>query len=125
TAAALAYGIGSPKEVIREKRKVGTRGVVAEQIVAVFDLGGGTFDVSILALRDGVFDVLATQGDTYLGGEDFDLAIVQHVTQHFMSQTGRDIRLDRELLQKLKTLARDAKHSLSATGTAAIHIPYV
>ncbi|MCC6952737.1 MAG: molecular chaperone DnaK [Deltaproteobacteria bacterium] len=125
TAAALAYGLSSGGENVYVKRKIGRRKIVAERVVAVFDLGGGTFDVSILALSDGVFEVLSTHGDTYLGGEDFDLEIVRYVIDQFRLQSGFDIGQNRDLLQKVKLLCRDAKHALTTNASAVIEIPYV
>ena len=86
TAAALAYGFGSK----------------TEQKIAVYDLGGGTFDISILELADGVFEVLATAGDTFLGGEDFDRRIVEHVLEQFEKEEGIDLRNDLMALQRLQ-----------------------
>src|SRR5688572_24726981 len=97
TAAALAYGLDQKKE---EK-------------VAVFDLGGGTFDVSILQLGDGVFEVLATNGDTHLGGEDFDLKIVNHFVDEFKKEAGIDVKDDKAAMQRLKEEAEKAKKELS------------
>ncbi len=109
TAAALAYGLDKGKE---EK-------------IAVFDLGGGTFDVSILQLGDGVFEVLATNGDTHLGGEDFDLKIVNHFVDEFKSEHGIDIKKDKAAMQRLKEEAEKAKKELSTTEVADINLPFL
>ncbi len=109
TAAALAYGL----EESETKR------------VAVFDLGGGTFDVSILEMGDGVFDVKSTNGNTYLGGEDFDQRIVDHLIQHFQDETGIDVRGDKMALQRLKEAAERAKHELSSTTQTEINLPFL
>ena len=98
TAAALAYGIAAD----------------ADQKIAVFDLGGGTFDVSILEITDGVFEVKSTNGDTFLGGEDFDNVLVDHLATRFQSDTGIDLRQDAMALQRLKEAAERAKHELSS-----------
>lgn len=109
TAAALAYGLDQKKE---EK-------------VAVFDLGGGTFDVSILQLGDGVFEVLATNGDTHLGGEDFDLKIVNHFVDEFKKEHGIDVKKDKAAMQRLKEEAEKAKKELSTTEVADINLPFL
>lgn len=109
TAAALAYGLDKAKE---EK-------------IAVFDLGGGTFDVSILQLGDGVFEVLATNGDTHLGGEDFDLRIVNHFVEEFKKESGIDVKDDKAAMQRLKEEAEKAKKELSTTETADINLPFL
>ena len=109
TAAALAYGLDKGKE---EK-------------VAVFDLGGGTFDVSILQLGDGVFEVLATNGDTHLGGEDFDLKIVNHFVDEFKKESGIDVKSDKAAMQRLKEEAEKAKKELSTTEVADINLPFL
>lgn len=122
TAAALAYGLTTSSENDR-RRVVGNREV--DRIVAVFDLGGGTFDVSILALRNGVFEVLSTHGDTYLGGEDFDLAILTYLLEEFRKETGQDLSGDKQMIQKLKFIAREAKHQLSFETRATISLPFL
>ncbi len=109
TAAALAYGLDKGKE---EK-------------VAVFDLGGGTFDVSILQLGDGVFEVLSTNGDTHLGGEDFDLKIVNHFVDEFKKESGIDVKSDKAAMQRLKEEAEKAKKELSTTEVADINLPFL
>ena len=109
TAAALAYGLDKGKE---EK-------------IAVFDLGGGTFDVSILQLGDGVFEVLSTNGDTHLGGEDFDLRIVNHFVEQFKKESGIDVREDKAAMQRLKEEAEKAKKELSTTEVADINLPFL
>ncbi|MGA3150495.1 MAG: molecular chaperone DnaK [Candidatus Saccharimonadales bacterium] len=109
TAAALAYGLDKGKE---EK-------------IAVFDLGGGTFDVSILQLGDGVFEVLSTNGDTHLGGEDFDMRIVNHFVEQFKKESGIDVKDDKAAMQRLKEEAEKAKKELSTTEVADINLPFL
>src|SRR5271157_441463 len=109
TAAALAYGLEK-----NEGRKI-----------AVYDLGGGTFDVSILEIGDGVFEVKATNGDTFLGGEDFDLRIVDFLADEFRKDQGIDLRTDRMALQRLKEAAEAAKIELSSTSQTEINLPYI
>ena len=110
TAAALAYGID-------KKGK--------EEKVAVFDLGGGTFDVSILHLGDGVFEVLSTNGDTHLGGEDFDMRIVNHFVDEFKKESGIDVKNDKAAMQRLKEEAEKAKKELSTAEVADINLPFL
>ena len=110
TAAALAYGTQSDQQS-------GT--------LAVYDLGGGTFDVSILELRGGVFEVRATSGDTYLGGEDFDRRIVDHLAVAFREAQGVDLRQDKIALQRLKEAAERAKHELSTSLDTEVNLPFV
>lgn len=128
TAAALAFGMNiiDGKDVLREtrKRNVKLQGK-ADRMIAVFDLGGGTFDISILELREGVFDVKATNGDTFLGGEDFDLAIVQYLLEEFQRLAGRDLRGEKGVLQRFKEAAQKAKHDLSNAGEVQIELPFV
>ena len=109
TAAALAYGL--------DKKKSGT--------IAVYDLGGGTFDVSILELGDGVFEVKSTNGDTSLGGEDFDNAIVDHLLSVFKSDTGIDLKSDKLALQRVRESAEKAKCELSSVVETEINIPFI
>ncbi|MGB4768525.1 MAG: molecular chaperone DnaK [Candidatus Saccharimonas sp.] len=109
TAAALAYGLEKGKE---------------EKIV-VFDLGGGTFDVSVLELGDGVFEVKSTNGDTHLGGEDFDNAIVNHFLDEFKKTDGIDLRKDNAAMQRLKDEAEKAKKELSTTTEYEVNIPFI
>src|SRR5262245_370349 len=109
TAAALAYGIGSK----------------AEEKIAVYDLGGGTFDISILELADGVVEVLATAGNTFLGGEDFDRRIVEHVLNEYEKEEGLDLRGDLMALQRLKDAAEKAKCDLSSLTTTEINLPFI
>ncbi|MCX6728310.1 MAG: molecular chaperone DnaK [Candidatus Saccharibacteria bacterium] len=109
TAAALAYGLDSKKE---------------EKIV-VFDLGGGTFDVSILELGDGVFEVKSTNGDTHLGGEDFDNRIVNHFLDVFKNNEGIDLKGDKAAMQRLKDEAEKAKKELSTTNETEINLPFL
>ncbi|MFL5303104.1 MAG: molecular chaperone DnaK, partial [Anaeromyxobacteraceae bacterium] len=112
TAAALAYGIDKQDQVKSEK-------------VAVYDLGGGTFDVTILELNQGVFEVKATNGDTFLGGEDFDQRIIDWLAARFQEQTGIDLRRDRMALQRLKEAAERAKHELSSAGETEVNLPFI
>ncbi|MDQ5932300.1 MAG: molecular chaperone DnaK [Candidatus Saccharimonadales bacterium] len=109
TAAALAYGLDSKKD---EK-------------IAVFDLGGGTFDVSILELGDGVFEVRSTNGDTHLGGEDFDNRIVNHFLEVFKNEEGVDLKSDKAAMQRLKDEAEKAKKELSSTSEYEINLPFI
>ncbi len=109
TAAALAYGLESKKD---EK-------------IAVFDLGGGTFDVSILELGDGVFEVKSTNGDTHLGGEDFDNRIVNHFIEEFKKESGVDLKGDNAAMQRLKDEAEKAKKELSSTNEYEINLPFI
>ncbi|MFZ2126131.1 MAG: molecular chaperone DnaK [Candidatus Microsaccharimonas sp.] len=109
TAAALAYGLESKKD---EK-------------IAVFDLGGGTFDVSILELGDGVFEVKSTNGDTHLGGEDFDNRIVNHFLDVFKNEQGIDLKSDKAAMQRLKDEAEKAKKELSTTNETEINLPFL
>lgn len=109
TAAALAYGLESKKD---------------EKIV-VFDLGGGTFDVSVLELGDGVFEVRSTNGDTHLGGEDFDNRIVDHFIDIFKKEEGIDLKSDNAALQRLKDEAEKAKKELSTTSTYEVNLPFI
>ena len=110
TAAALAYGIGREEDA---------------KTIVVYDLGGGTFDVSILELAQGVFEVKATSGDTYLGGEDFDQEIMNWMISEFQSETGIDLRSDRMALQRLKEAAERAKCELSVSEEAPINLPFI
>ncbi|MBU3950681.1 MAG: molecular chaperone DnaK, partial [Proteobacteria bacterium] len=109
TAAALAYGLDKNKE---------------EKIV-VFDLGGGTFDVSILEIGDGVFEVKSTNGDTHLGGEDFDFVIIDYLSDEFRREQGIDLRNDKMALQRLKEAAEKAKMELSASMETDVNLPFI
>ena len=109
TAAALAYGLDKKKE---------------EKIV-VYDLGGGTFDVSVLELGEGVFEVKSTNGDTHLGGDDFDLVIMNHLIDEFKKDQGIDLREDKAAVQRLKEAAEKAKIELSTTNESEINLPFI
>jgi molecular chaperone DnaK len=109
TAAALAYGL--------DKQKTGT--------IAVYDLGGGTFDISILEIGDGVFEVKSTNGDTFLGGEDFDMRLVSYLADEFQKEQGIDLRKDKLALQRLKEAAEKAKIELSSTTQTEINLPFI
>ncbi len=109
TAASLAYGLASQRN----------------ERIAVFDLGGGTFDISILEIGDGVFEVKSTNGDTFLGGEDFDQRIIDHLVEEFKSQAGLDLRKDEMALQRLKEAAEKAKHELSSSVETDINLPFI
>ncbi|MCL4713257.1 MAG: Hsp70 family protein, partial [Pseudorhodoplanes sp.] len=109
TAAALAYGL--------DKQKQGT--------IAVYDLGGGTFDISILEIGDGVFEVKSTNGDTFLGGEDFDMRLVGYLADEFQKEQGIDLRKDKLALQRLKEAAEKAKIELSSTTQTEINLPFI
>jgi molecular chaperone DnaK len=109
TAAALAYGLGKNKN---EK-------------IAVFDLGGGTFDISVLELSEGVYEVLATNGDTFLGGEDFDNLLIDFLAQEFLEETSIDLRQDKMALQRLKEAGEKAKQELSSTTETEVNLPFI
>ncbi len=109
TAAALAYGL--------DKKNSGT--------IAVYDLGGGTFDISILEIGDGVFEVKSTNGDTFLGGEDFDVRLVEYLTAEFKKDNGIDLKKDKLALQRLKEAAEKAKMELSSATQTEINLPYI
>ena len=111
TAASLAYGVLGDDD--------------SERVVAVYDLGGGTFDVSILRLSEGVFEVLATAGDTFLGGEDFDRRIIEWLASEFQSESGVDVLEDRLALQRLKEAAEKAKCELSREAATDIQLPFL
>jgi molecular chaperone DnaK len=109
TAAALAYGL--------DKKEAGT--------IAVYDLGGGTFDISVLEIGDGVFEVKSTNGDTFLGGEDFDMRIVDYLADEFKKEQSIDLRKDKLALQRLKEAAEKAKIELSSSTQTEINLPYI
>ncbi|MCQ2378138.1 MAG: molecular chaperone DnaK [Victivallaceae bacterium] len=109
TAAALAYGL--------DKK--------TEEVVAVYDLGGGTFDISMLEIGDGVFEVKATNGDTHLGGDDFDQAVINHLADQFQKENGVDLRKDAQALQRLKEAAEKAKCELSSSMSSDINLPFI
>ena len=109
TAAALSYGL--------EKKKSGT--------IVVYDLGGGTFDVSVLEIGDGVFEVKATNGDTFLGGEDFDMRVIDYLADEFKKENGIDLRQDRMALQRLKEAAEKAKIELSSQTSTDVNLPFI
>lgn len=109
TAASLAYGLDKKKD---EK-------------IAVFDLGGGTFDISVLEIGDGVFEVKATNGDTHLGGEDFDLRLIDYISSEFRRESGIDIRSDKMALQRLKEAAEKAKMELSTSMETDVNLPFI
>ena len=109
TAAALAYGM--------DKKSSG--------LIAVYDLGGGTFDVSVLEIGDGVFEVKSTNGDTFLGGEDFDLRVIDYLADEFRKEQGIDLRKDKLALQRLKEAAEKAKIELSSAKETEINLPFI
>src|SRR3982751_420024 len=109
TAAALAYGM--------DKKNAGT--------IAVYDLGGGTFDISVLEIGDGVFEVKSTNGDTFLGGEDFDQRLVNYLADEFKKESGIDLRSDRLALQRLKEAAEKAKIELSSAMQTEVNLPFI
>ncbi|HPF78059.1 MAG TPA: molecular chaperone DnaK, partial [Alphaproteobacteria bacterium] len=109
TAAALAYGL--------DKKSTGT--------IIVYDLGGGTFDVSVLEIGDGVFEVKSTNGDTFLGGEDFDLRVIDYLADEFKKEQGIDLRQDKLALQRLKEAAEKAKIELSSSQQTEVNLPFV
>ena len=110
TAASLAYGLDKTNKDMK---------------IAVFDLGGGTFDISILELGDGVFEVKSTNGDTHLGGDDFDHVIIDWLAEEFLREEGVDLRKDPMALQRLKEEAEQAKLDLSSTTSTEINLPYI
>src|SRR5688572_28374351 len=109
TASSLAYGL--------DKK--------SDEKIAVYDLGGGTFDVSILDVGDGVFEVQATNGDTFLGGDDFDQKLIDHIAEEFRKQEGIDLRQDSQALQRLKEAAEKAKIELSTTQQSEVNLPFI
>lgn len=109
TASSLAYGLGSDRD----------------EVIAVYDLGGGTFDISILEVGEGVFEVKSTNGDTFLGGDDFDQQIITWVADQFKMDQGIDLRKDRQALQRLREAAEKAKIELSTTMQTEINLPYI
>jgi molecular chaperone DnaK len=109
TASSLAYGL--------DKK--------ADEVIGVYDLGGGTFDISILDVGDGVFQVRSTSGDTFLGGDDFDQRIIEHIADEFKKETGIDLRKDKQALQRLKEASEKAKIELSSVIQTEINLPYI
>jgi molecular chaperone DnaK len=109
TASSLAYGLDKKKD----------------EVIAVYDLGGGTFDISILDVGDGVFQVRSTSGDTFLGGDDFDMRLIDYLADEFKSANGIDLRQDRQSLQRLKEAAEKAKIELSSMMQTEINLPYI
>src|ERR1041385_7927156 len=109
TAASLAYGLDKKKD----------------EEIAVYDLGGGTFDISVLEIGDGVFEVKATNGDTHLGGDDFDSRIIDWLIEEFKKDQGIDLRKDRQALQRLKEAAEKAKIELSSTMQSEVNLPFI
>lgn len=109
TAAALAYGL--------EKEQ--------DRVIAVYDLGGGTFDISILEIQNGVFEVKSTNGDTHLGGEDFDITLVRHLVQQFKKEQGIDLSNDRMAIQRIREAAEKAKIELSSSLSTDINLPFI
>jgi len=110
TAAALAYGLDKTEE---------------NHLIAVYDLGGGTFDISILEIGDGVFEVKATNGDTFLGGEDFDQALIKYLAEEFKKEHGVDLMADKLALQRLKEAAEKAKIELSSSAQTEVNLPFI
>ncbi|KAJ1978777.1 hypothetical protein H4R35_001763 [Dimargaris xerosporica] len=109
TAAALAYGLDKQ----------------GDRTVAVYDLGGGTFDISVLEIQSGVFEVKSTNGDTHLGGEDFDIVLVRHIVEEFKKESGIDLNKDRMAIQRIREAAEKAKIELSSTVQTDINLPYI
>lgn len=109
TAAALAYGLDRSNS----------------SVIAVYDLGGGTFDISILEMHDGVFEVKSTNGDTHLGGEDFDIALVSHILGEFKKETGLDLSKDTMAIQRVREAAEKAKIELSSTTQTEVNLPFI
>ena len=110
TAAALSYGLDKKKE---------------SKTIAVYDLGGGTFDISVLEIGDGVFEVKSTNGDTFLGGEDFDMRLVDYLASEFRRENGIDLRKDKLALQRLKEASEKAKIELSSAQQTEINLPFI
>src|SRR5262252_11037801 len=110
TAASLAYGLDKQGK---------------DEMIAVYDLGGGTFDISILSVGEGVFEVKATNGDTFLGGDDFDQRVIDWIVDEFKKDQGIDLRQDRMALQRLKEAAEKAKIELSSTQSTEINLPFI
>ena len=109
TAAALAYGLDRSDN----------------SVIAVYDLGGGTFDISILEMQKGVFEVKSTNGDTHLGGEDFDIVLVDHILAEFKKESGMDLKGDRMAIQRVREAAEKAKIELSSTTQTEINLPFI
>ena len=109
TASSLAYGLDKKKD----------------EVIAVYDLGGGTFDISVLDVGDGVFQVRSTSGDTFLGGDDFDMRIIDYIAEEFRRENQIDLRKDRQALQRLKEAAEKAKIELSTLMQTEINLPYI
>jgi molecular chaperone DnaK len=109
TAAALAYGLDRADS----------------SVIAVYDLGGGTFDISILEMQKGVFEVKSTNGDTHLGGEDFDIILVEFILNEFKKETGVDLKTDRMAIQRIREAAEKAKIELSSTAQTEINLPFI
>lgn len=109
TAAALAYGLDRADS----------------SVIAVYDLGGGTFDISILEMQKGVFEVKSTNGDTHLGGEDFDIVLVEFILNEFKKETGVDLKNDRMAIQRIREAAEKAKIELSSTAQTEINLPFI
>lgn len=109
TAAALAYGMDKNDS----------------SVIAVYDLGGGTFDISILEMQKGVFEVKSTNGDTHLGGEDFDIKLVEHILSEFKKESGSDLSSDRMAIQRIREAAEKAKIELSSTSQTEINLPFI
>jgi molecular chaperone DnaK len=109
TAAALAYGLDRSDS----------------SVIAVYDLGGGTFDISILEMQKGVFEVKSTNGDTHLGGEDFDVLLVNHLLAEFKKDSGIDLSTDRMAIQRIREAAEKAKIELSSTSQTEINLPFI
>jgi molecular chaperone DnaK len=109
TAAALAYGLDRADS----------------RVIAVYDLGGGTFDISILEMQKGVFEVKSTNGDTHLGGEDFDIVLVNHILSEFKKESGIDLGTDRMAIQRVREAAEKAKIELSSTAQTEINLPFI
>jgi molecular chaperone DnaK len=109
TAAALAYGLDRSNS----------------SVIAVYDLGGGTFDISILEMHDGVFEVKSTNGDTHLGGEDFDIVLVNHILSEFKKESNLDLAGDTMAIQRIREAAEKAKIELSSTAQTEINLPFI
>ena len=125
TAAALAYGLDKAQQAGGKTAGAASLRTSGAEKISVYDLGGGTFDISVLELNSGVFEVKATNGDTFLGGEDFDQRIVDALNEKFQKVTSIDLRKDRMALQRLKEAAERAKHELSSATETDVNLPFI
>ena len=120
----MAYRVSDLDALCEQLRAKGSN-TSTTGTIAVYDLGGGTFDISILEIGDGVFEVKSTNGDTFLGGEDFDMRLVNYLADEFQKEQGIDLRRDKLALQRLKELAEKAKIELSSTTQTEVNLPFI